>query len=205
MGYCNWKNTNELTKRYHDEEWGTPVFDDRIQFEYLSLEAMQCGLSFSTVLMRRDVLHQCFADFDYEKVAFFNEKDVQRIMNTPKMIHALKKIEAIIQNAHSFLKVREEYGSFSSYLWSFSDNKMILYDGHETGFIPASNHLSRKISQDLKERGFQFVGPIVIYSHLQACGIINDHDELCPRRKELIEKYPTVHKKRYGEKELIQF
>lgn len=204
MTYCRWFSQDPLSQTYH-EEWGTPLHDDRGQFEYLSLEVMQCGLSFGLVLRRREVLRACFDGFDFDRVAAYGESDIERIMATDGMIKAPRKIRAIIGNARAFVRVREEFGTFSSYLWGFSDGKTILYRGHEAGLIPAQNHLSEKVSRDLKRRGFTFVGPVVIYSHLQACGIINDHDADCPRRRELIEAYPTVAKGRYGEKGLRQF
>lgn len=204
MAYCDWFMTGELQKKYH-EEWGIPLHDDKLQFEYISMEVMQCGLSFITVLKKREILRKCFYNFDFDKVALYDEDDVKRIMNTNGMIKAERKIRAIISNAAAFQKIRDEFGSFSAYLWSFSDNKTILYTGHENGFIPASNALSEKISKDLKKRGFKFTGPVVIYSHLQACGIINDHAAGCPMRKYIIDNYPTVTKRRYGEKGAAQF
>jgi len=199
MSYCDWFQQTERDKIYY-EEWGTPLHDDKMQFEYLSLEVMQCGLSFSLVFERRKILRNCLDDFDYDKVASHQEEDIQRILSTPLMIHSDKKIRAIVSNAKAFQKIREEYGTFSSYLWGYSDNKTILYEGHETGDIPASNALSKKISKDLKKRGFLFLGPTVISSHLQACGINNDHGEDCPRRQYIIDHYPCIKKKRYGEK-----
>lgn len=204
MPYCGWFAANELQRQYH-EEWGTPVHDDRVMFEYLSMEVMQCGLNFGLVLRKRGILRECFDDFDNDKVAAYGDEDVARIMGTDGMIRAERKILAIISNAQAFQKIREEYGSFSDYLWGYTDNKTVLYQEHETGLIPASNALSEKISRDLKKRGFKFLGPVVIYSHLQACGIINDHDVNCPRRQYIIDHYPTVVKRRYGEKRVKQF
>lgn len=204
MAYCGWFATNELQKKYH-EEWGTPLHDDRMQFEYLSMEVMQCGLNFGLVLKKRDILRSCFDDFAPEKVAAYGEEDVARIMQTDGMIKAERKIRAIITNAEAFLKIQAAHGSFSDWLWAFTDNKTVCYKGHETGLVPASNALSEKISRELKKWGFRFVGPVVIYSHLQACGIINDHDANCPRRQYLIDHYPTVFKRRYGEKGLRQY
>lgn len=205
MAYCGWGTPGELLGRYHDEEWGTPLFDDVGQFEYLSLEVMQCGLNFGLVLRKREILRACFAGFDYDRVATFGEDDVARIMRVDGMIRSRKKIEAVIGNAAAFRRVREEFGSFSDYLWKFTKRKTILYQGHEKGLIPASNRLSEKVAADLKARGFRFTGAIVIYSHMQACGMINDHDEDCPRRKALIERYPTVVKRRLGEKGTRQY
>ena len=202
MSYCMWDYGSELNVRYHDTEWGVPLHDDRGQFEFLSLEAMQCGLSWELIIKKREILRECFENFDYDKVAAYGEADIERILNTEGMIRARRKIEAVISNALAFQKVREEFGTFSEYLWAFSGGKTILYNKHADGWIPASNGLSEKISKDLKRRGFKFVGPVVIYSHLQACGMINDHDKNCPCYKTLTEKYPTVYKRRYLEKDV---
>ena len=198
MGYCEWANINELNKVYHDKEWGIPVHDDRKMFEHLILECMQCGLSWDLMLKKRDVLRKCFDGFDYDKIAEYDDKDVERILNTEDMIRSVRKIEAVIGNARCFQKVREEFGSFCDYLWAYSDGKTILYNGHNKDIqkIPVSNGLSKRISKDLKKRGFKYVGEITIYSHLQACGIINDHDEGCVCYKRIIKKYPTVNKRR---------
>lgn len=204
MAYCGWFSADDLQKTYH-EEWGTPLHDDKMQFEYISMEVMQCGLSFGLVLRKRQILRKCFDDFDFDKVALYGENDIERILKTDGMIKAERKIRAIISNASAFQKIRGEFGTFSDYLWSFSGGKTILYEGHESGLIPASNALSEKISADLKKRGFKFTGEVVIYSHLQACGIINDHDAACPRRKYLCEHFPTVKMPREGEKGVKQF
>ncbi len=206
MSYCKyWDNTSDTNKKYHDCEWGIPVHDDRTQFEYLMLEAMQCGLSWNTIINKREILRLCFDNFDYDKIAEYNEKDIERIMNYKGMIKSPRKINAIIHNAKAFQKIREEFGSFCKFLWAYSDNKTILYDKHADGFIPVSNGLSDKISKDLKKRGFKYLGTITIYSHLQACGIINDHDKNCPRYVYINLNYPTVKKRRYLEKNVAKF
>lgn len=204
MSYCNWFSSNDLRRSYHGE-WGTPVHDDRRQFEHLSLEVMQCGLNFELVLRKRPVLRACFDGFDFDKVALYGEGDVARIMATQGMIRSERKIRAVMGNAAAFQQVRAEFGTFSDYLWGFTDGKAILYEGHETGFVPASNALSAKVSRDLKKRGFSFVGPVVVYSHMQACGLVNDHGASCPRRQYLIDHYPTVEKPRLGEEGLKQY
>ena len=198
MGYCEWADINELYKTYHDKEWGVPVHDDRKMFEYLILECMQCGLSWDLMLKKRDVFRKCFDDFDYDRIAEYDDKDVERILNTEDMIRSVRKIEAVINNARCFQKVREELGSFCDYLWAYSDGKTILYNGHNKDIqkIPVSNGLSKRISKDLKKRGFKYVGEITIYSHLQACGMINDHDERCVCYKRINKKYPTANKRR---------
>ena len=200
MSYCNWDKTSELNRKYHNEEWGVPVHDDRTQFEYLMLEVMQCGLNWDLMINKREIFRKCFDNFEYDLIAKYDETDIDRIMKTDGMIKSRRKIEAIINNAKCFLNVRAEFGSFCNYLWNYSDNKTILYEKHSDGYIPVSNGLSDKISKDLKKRGFKFLGTITIYSHLQAAGIINDHDKNCPRYKYINSNYPTIRKRRFKEK-----
>ena len=188
MNRCPWCLINELEMKYHDEEWGVPVHDDRKQFEYLMLEVMQCGLSWDTVLKKREIFRSCFDQFDYDRIASYSEQNIERIMNTPGMIRSRRKIEAVIGNARCVQKLREEFGSFSDYLWNWTDGKTLLYKGHELGHVPASNVLSDKISKDLKKRGLKYLGSITIYAHLQACGIINDHLKDCDCYKRLIKR-----------------
>lgn len=180
MSYCGWNSASILDRKYHDTEWGIPVHNDRKQFEYLMMEVMQCGLNWELMLRKREIFRKCFDDFDYDKVAEYEENDIKRIMNTNGMILSERKIRAVINNAKCFQNVRKEYGTFSDYLWAYSDGKTIIYKGHNDGWIPVSNGLSEKISKDLKKRGFKYLGAITLYSHLQACGIINDHDLECP-------------------------
>ena len=196
MGYCGWASIDPLDRKYHDDEWGIPVHDDQHMFEHLTLECMQCGLSWALMLKKREIFRECFDNYDYEKIANYDEADVERILNTEGMIRSPRKVNAVINNAKCYRKVREEFGSFCDYIWSFSDGKTILYQGHATGPIPVSNGLSKMISDDLKKRGFRYVGPVTIYSHLQACGIINDHDKDCPCWKKIVNEYPTVTKRR---------
>ena len=205
MSYCNWGKTSELNQKYHDNEWGIPVHDDRMQFEYLMMEVMQCGLNWNMMINKREIFRKCFDNFEFDLIADYDVNDIERIMNTEGMIKSLRKIEAIINNAKCFQKISREFGSFSEYLWAYSDNKTILYEKHSDGYIPVSNGLSDRICKDLKKRGFKFLGTITIYSHLQACGIINDHDKNCPRYKYINSKYPTVMRKRYLEKNVSFF
>ena len=192
MGYCAWADTDPLDKVYHDTEWGVPVHDDRQMFEHLTLECLQCGLSWILMLKKREIFQKCFDNFDFDKIAEYDETDVERILNTEGMIRSPRKVNAIINNARCYKQVREEFGTFCDYIWSYSDGKTILYQGHDKGEIPVSNGLSDRISKDLRKRGFKYVGAITIYSHLQACGIINDHDKDCPCRKKIIDNNPTV-------------
>ncbi len=192
MGHCSWANINEMEKNYHDNEWGIPVHDDRHMFEHLTLECLQCGLSWDLMMKRREVFRKCFCHYDYDRIAQFDNSDIKRIMETKGMLKAERKIRAIISNARCYQKVREEFGSFCDYLWGFTGGKTILYRGHSEGHIPVSNGLSKRISQDMKKRGFKFIGEITIYSHLQACGIINDHASDCQCFKRINDKNPTV-------------
>ena len=200
MSSCDWGFRFEALKTYHDTEWGIPVHDDRKQFEFLMMEAMQCGLSWELMIKKREIFRSCFDAFDFDKIAEYTDADIDRIMNTEGMIRSRRKIEAIINNAGCFQQIRSEYGTFDNWLWRFSGGKTILYMGHEKGKIPVSNSLSDEIAGELKKRGFKYLGTVTVYSHLQACGMINDHGEDCPCYKYIIENYPTVRKRRCGEK-----
>lgn len=199
MDRCIWCLCNEKMIRYHDEEWGIPVYDDRKQFEYLMLEVMQCGLNWNMMIQKREIFRECFDNFDFDKIASYTESDVERVMKTEGMIRSERKIRAVISNAKCFQKIREEFGTFSNYLWNYSKGKTILYAGHQKGKIPAKNGLSDKISKDLKKRGFKYLGSVTVYSHLSSCGIINDHVENCFRYKDILENYPVVRKRKDNE------
>ncbi len=185
---CSWCMINELEIKYHDEEWGVPVHDDRKQFEYLMMEVMQCGLSWDIVLKKREIFRSCFDNFDYDKIAAYSERDIENILNIPGMIRSRRKIEAIINNARCVQQIRKEYDSFSDYLWGWTNGKTLIYKGHELGNIPSSNALSKEISSDLKKRGMKYLGAVTVYAHLQACGIINDHIKECHCYKKLINR-----------------
>ena len=191
MNRCPWCLINDLEIKYHDEEWGVPVHDDQKQFEYLMLEVMQCGLSWDTVLKKREIFRACFDNFDFDKIAGYTETDIVRILNTPGVIRSRGKIEAVISNARCVQQIRKEFGSFSEYLWSWTNGKTILYRGHELGNVPASNALSDRISKDLKKRGLKYIGSVTVYAHLQACGIINDHVKECDCYQRLIDQYES--------------
>lgn len=196
MERCGWCLGNEKMTKYHDEEWGVPLRDDQKQFEFLMMEVMQCGLNWNMMVQKREVFRACFDGFDYRKIAAYTEADIQRILETEGMIKSRRKVCAVICNARRFLEVREEFGTFSDYLWGFSKGKTILYMGHQKGVLPAKNGLSGRVSKDLKKRGFQYLGSVTVYSHLQACGIINDHIETCFRYQELLPLSQTVRKRR---------
>lgn len=189
---CSWPTT-PLYQSYHDHEWGRPIYDDQRQFEHLCLESLQCGLSWLTILNKREVIRQCFNHFDVDAVAQYTEIDIERIMSTEGMLKSCKKIEAIINNAKAFQRIQAEFGSFCEYIWAFTNYKTIVYKGHPEGDVPAKNELSTRISKDLKKRGFKFVGPVTIYSHLQASGLINDHGKDCPCFDEINQENPVVY------------
>ena len=199
MGHCSWALINERERLYHDTEWGMPVHDDRKMFEYLTLENLQCGLSWDLMLKKREVFRQCFDGFDYDIIACYTEEDVQRILNTEGMLKSERKVRAVIHNAQCCRKVRDEFGSFCDYLWAFTEGRTILYRGHAQGRVPVSNGLSDRISKDLKKRGFKYIGTVTIYSHLQACGMINDHAEDCPCFHWINANCPTIQLEPEGE------
>lgn len=176
---CAWCCDSGLNQAYHDSEWGIPLHHDQKHFEFLMLEVMQCGLSWTLMLKKREIFRSCFAGFDYHKIAEFTEADIERILNTDGMIRSRRKVCAVIHNARCFLKIIEEYGSFDSFLWAFTDNQSYVYLKHQRGEWEAKNELSDRVSHALKKRGFQYLGSITVYSHLQACGIINDHSPDC--------------------------
>jgi len=182
---CSWCKSSPLLEKYHDEEWGVPVHDDTLHFEYLLLESMSCGLSWTLILKKRAILQDCFADFDYNKIALFDDSDIQRIMNTNGMIHSLRKIKGIINNALRFIEIRKEFDSFNHYIWHFTNGKTVVYKSHMDGLWETRNTLSDQIAKDLKKRGFKFVGSVILYSHLQGIGIINDHQPSCSRYRPL--------------------
>jgi DNA-3-methyladenine glycosylase I len=181
---CHWVlGGNELYFEYHDLEWGVPVHDDRKQFEFLTLESAQAGLSWSTVLNKREGYRKAFADFDPEKVARFTEKRIARLMDNPAIIRNRLKINAAVNNARAFLAVQEEFGSFDAYMWSFVGDKPIRNRWREHHEIPATSSESDALSKDLKQRGFKFVGSTIVYAHMQAAGLVNDHLVGCFRHR----------------------
>ncbi len=180
---CGWCGTDPLYVRYHDEEWGVPVHSDRKMFEFLVLESAQAGLSWITVLRKRAEYKKVFANFDYTKVAKFTNRDVERLLKNPGIIRNRQKIVAAINNAKRFLEVRKEFGTFCAYLWNFVEGVPINGQRASMKHIPATTQLSETISKDLKRRGFQFMGPTIVYAHLQATGLVNDHIVSCWRYK----------------------
>ena len=172
---------------------------DRKQFELLMMEVMQYGLNWNMMIQKREIFRNCFDNFDFDKVADYGEADIERVMDTNGMIRSRRKIEAVIHNARCFQKIRTEFSSFSEYIWGFTKGKTYLYMGHQKGNIPTRNGLSDRISADLKRRGLKYMGSVTVYSHLQACGIVNDHREECFRYKELLSCTDSVRKRRERE------
>jgi DNA-3-methyladenine glycosylase I len=188
MKRCAWVPVGDpLYCAYHDHEWGVPLHDDKMLFEFLILETFQAGLSWKTVLYKRDNFRSAFAHFDVQKVASFSEKDQQRLLKDTGIIRNKLKIRAAITNAQAFLQVVAEYGSFDKYIWGFVNNKPVDNKWKNISEIPPRTKLSDAISVDLKKRGFKFVGSTVIYAHMQATGMVNDHTTDCFRYKEVSE------------------
>src|SRR5580698_9723800 len=181
---CPWP-TDELYIRYHDEEWGVPVHNDRLLFEFLILEGAQAGLSWRTVLNKRENYRKAFDHFDAEKIARYNQAKVEKLMNNEGIIRNRLKIESAIKNARAFLQVREEFGSFNSYQWRFVEGNPIINRRKSMKEVPARTKISDALSKDLLKRGFKFVGSTICYANMQAVGMVNDHHVTCFRHKEL--------------------
>lgn len=182
---CPWCLGFEQYVRYHDEEWGVPVFDDQKQFEFLILESAQAGLSWSTILKKREGYRKAFADFDYKIVADLPEGYIQELLQDPKIIRNQLKIRAAINNAQRFMEIQSEFGKFSDYIWDFVDGKPIQNKWKELSQVPATSEISDKLSKDLKKRGFKFLGSTIVYAHMQATGLVNDHLVDCWRHREV--------------------
>ena len=181
---CKWaEGVNLGYIEYHDKEWGVPVFDDRVQFEFLILEGAQAGLSWSTILNKRDGYRKAFADFDYEKVARFTKKRVEKLLTDPSIVRNRLKVESTVSNAKAFLEVQKEFGIFSDYIWGFVGGKPIQNKIKKDSDTPATSPESDALSKDLKKRGFRFVGSTIMYAHMQATGMVNDHVTSCFRYK----------------------
>jgi DNA-3-methyladenine glycosylase I len=179
---CGWCLSSDLYKTYHDEEWGVPVYDDQKLFEFLILETFQAGLSWITILKKRDNFRLAFDDFDYLKVAQYSEDKIQELLQDSGIIRNQLKIRAAVSNAVAFMKVQEEFGSFSKYIWNFIGGIPIDNKRKSLKEVPATSPLSDEISKDLKKRGFKFVGSTVVYAHMQATGMVDDHVEDCWRK-----------------------
>ncbi|QBZ96871.1 DNA-3-methyladenine glycosylase 1 [Flavobacterium sangjuense] len=179
---CAWCEKDDLYRDYHDNEWGNPVYDDDKLFEFLVLETFQAGLSWYTILKKRDNFRNAFDHFDYKKVAQYGDKEVEKLMQDAGIIRNGLKIKATISNAVAFMEVQKEFGSFSKYIWGFTGGKPIDNNIQKMSDIKATTPLSDEISKDLKKRGFKFVGSTVVYAHMQATGMVNDHVSACWKR-----------------------
>jgi len=178
---CPWCLKFEKYIRYHDEEWGVPVHEDKKHFEFLILEGAQAGLSWSTILNKREGYRKNFAEFNPEKVARFTDARIEKILKDPGIVRNRLKVKAAINNARQFLKIQKEFGSFDQYIWQFVGGKPIVNKRRSTNELPATTRVSDNLSKDLIQRGFKFVGSTVIYAHMQACGLVNDHLVDCHR------------------------
>ena len=176
---CFWVDEkSEIYVKYHDEEWGVPKHDDKELFELLILESFQAGLAWITVLKKREAFREAFDGFDVDKVAHYGEDKILELLSNEKIIRSRGKISAAINNAKIFIEIQKEFGSFSNYIWGFMDNKVIK---NTSGILPASTPLSDRISKDLKKRGMKYMGTVIVYSYLQAIGVVDDHEKCCFR------------------------
>lgn len=183
---CPWPGVDPLYRKYHDEEWGVPLHEDLKLFEFLVLEGMQAGLSWSTVLRKRENFRRLFAGFDPERVALFDSQRIELLLQDPSIIRNRRKVEGTVTNARAFLKVSEEFGSFDEYIWRFVDGRPLINRWESLSQLPATSPESILLSKDLVARGFKFVGPTICYAHMQATGMVNDHLVSCYRYRELL-------------------
>ena len=187
MNRCEWSSSDPLYISYHDEEWGVPVHDDRLLFEFLILEGAQAGLSWLTILKKRDNYRKAFDNFDIDRIANYKENDLKRLLNDAGIVRNRLKIESAVKNAQGVLDIQEEYGSLNSYLWRYVDGRPKQNAWKSMADLPAKTELSELMSKDLKKRGFNFVGPTICYAFMQAVGMVNDHTTNCYRYKEIKE------------------
>lgn len=180
---CSWCEKDDLYRDYHDNEWGNPVYEDDKLFEFLVLETFQAGLSWYTILKKRDNFRKAFDQFNYKKIAQYGDAEIERLMQDIGIIRNGLKIKGTITNAIAFMEIQKEFGSFSNYIWGFTDGKPIDNNPKTLKDVPAVNEISDALSKDLKKRGFKFVGSTVVYAHMQATGMVNDHVEECWKRK----------------------
>jgi len=187
---CPWlDNSKPDYVAYHDNEWGIPVYDDKRFFEFLILESAQAGLSWYTILKRRNGYQEAFSNFEVQKVATYNQEKVESLMLNTSIIRNRGKINAAINNAKLFIRIQQEFGSFSDYIWGFVNNKVIVNEYCELSDYPATSNESDLLSKDLKKRGFKFIGSTICYAYMQACGLVNDHSLDCYKRKQIIAQY----------------
>ncbi|AOG60751.1 DNA-3-methyladenine glycosidase I [Spiroplasma helicoides] len=183
MDRCSWANGSQDMINYHDYEWGVPSYDDNVLFEFLVLEIMQAGLSWATIISKRSSIKDAFSNWDYKKVSSYDNTKIEELMNNKNIIRNRLKIDLIILNAKKFIDIIHDYKSFSNYIWKFVNNKPIINNFEYASNVPSSTKLSKTISDDLKKKGFKFVGPTIVYSFLQAIGVVNDHTKNCYIKK----------------------
>ena len=181
---CGWCGEDPLYQHYHDNQWGVPCRDDRTLFEFVVLEGAQAGLSWITILRKREHYRKAFANFDVQRVAAFNEQDIERLLQNPGIVRNRLKVASAVTNARCFIELQNQFGSFSDYIWGFVDGTPIINHWSSHAEIPASTELSNKISKDMKRRGFKFFGTTICYAHLQATGVVNDHTTACFRHSQ---------------------
>lgn len=179
---CSWCEKDDLYRSYHDEEWGKPVYDDETQFEFLILESFQAGLSWYTILSKRDGFRKALDNFDYKKIAKYSDKKVEELMQNPGIVRNRLKVLATISNAQKFMEIQKEFGSFSKYIWDFVGGKPLDNKPKNLKDVAATTEISDALSKDLKKRGFKFLGSTVVYAHMQATGMVNDHIMDCHTR-----------------------
>ena len=183
---CQWSEKDDLYRAYHDNEWGKPVFDDAVFFEFIILETFQAGLSWHTILRKRENFRKAFDNFDYKKIAKYDSEKIAELLEDSGIIRNKLKVNSAVSNAIAFMEIQEEFGSFSDYFWAFTDGKQIWNNIESYSDVPATTDLSDKISKDLKKRGFKFVGSTVVYAHMQATGMVDDHINSCFCKSEKI-------------------
>ncbi len=185
MSKCRWALFSKSEEKYHDEEWGVPIHDDRLLFEFLILEGAQAGLSWSTILNKREGYRTAFDGFNAEIIALYDTEKIQRLLNNPEIVRNKLKVNAAISNAQAFLKIQQQYGSFDLYIWQFVNSKTIQNNWQQFNQIPVSSFESEQMSQSLKQHGFKFVGATICYAYMQAVGMVNDHTVDCFRHQQL--------------------
>ncbi|MCO4844535.1 MAG: DNA-3-methyladenine glycosylase I [Sulfurovum sp.] len=185
MNRCKWCEKDPLYVAYHDDEWGIPVHNDRLLFEFLILEGAQAGLSWLTILKKRENYRKAFHSFDYETIANYDEADIERLLSDPGIVRNRLKIESAIKNARGVITIQKEFGSLDAYLWNYVDGTPILNEWKSMAELPVKTEISEMMSKDLKKRGFNFVGPTICYAFMQAVGMVNDHTTDCFRYEEI--------------------
>lgn len=182
---CQWCVGDPLYEAYHDHEWGVPIHEDQLLFEFLTLETFQAGLSWIIILKKRENFRSAFDSFDYQRIAHYNEDKIQDLLHDARIIRNQKKIRATVNNAQRFMEIQKSHGSFSSYIWDFVGNTPIQNSYTKESELPVTTDIATNLSRDLKKRGFRFVGPTVVYAHMQATGMVNDHTTACFRYEEI--------------------